>query len=36
MRHERTAATLRNGMVNVLAMARHTESAIEDDFSDVA
>ncbi len=36
MRHERTAATLRNGLANVLAMARETGATIEEDLSEVA
>jgi hypothetical protein len=36
LKHERTAVTLRNGMVNLLAMARQAEGAIDADLSEVA
>jgi hypothetical protein len=36
IRHERALVTLRNGMVNLLAMSRQAETALDADLSDVA
>jgi len=34
MRHERTAASLRNGIVNALAMAREDSSAVAEELAE--
>jgi len=36
MRHERTAAALRNGVLNALAIASEAGHGVNDDISDVA